>query len=84
MQQFSGEKDTPVIRKHANQMLCLTIAVLAMFLSGCAAKTAYRFSSKAVTQISYNPKNCIETISGKFKCKDVVFTVAAIEPVKNK
>jgi PBP1b-binding outer membrane lipoprotein LpoB len=84
MQQFSGKKNANVIRKSGSQMIYLALAVLAMFLSGCAGKTAYRFSSKSVTNISYNPKNCTETFNGKFKCRDVVFTVATIEPLKNK
>ncbi len=84
MQQSFGKKNAPVIRKTANRMLCLAIAAMAMFQSGCAGKALYRFSAKSVTNISYNPKNCTETLNGKFKCKDVVFTVATIEPVKSK
>ena len=83
MQKFSGKKSA-LIRRTPSLMLCLAIAVMPMFLSGCAAKMAYRFSAKSVTQVSYNPKNCSETLDGKFRCKDVVFTVATIEPVKSK
>lgn len=84
MQQFSGKKNTPVVRKTANQKLYLALVLMPMFLSGCAVKTFYKFSAKSVTQISYDPRNCAETFDGKFKCKEVVFTVAAIEPIKNK
>jgi len=83
MQKLSGKKNATVVRKRASQMIYLAIAVLAMFLSGCdAAKSAYRFSAKSVTKITYDPKNCTETVGGKFRCKDVVFTVASIEPIK--
>ena len=83
MQQFSGKKNATVISKGAHQMVCLTMAVLAMFLSGCAAaKSTYRFSAKSVTRITYDPKNCSETVDGRFKCKEVVFTVNSIQPIK--
>ncbi len=84
MQQFSGKQNATISRKIANHITCLAVAGLAMLLSGCAAKTAYKFSAKSVTQINYNPKNCAETFNGKFKCKEVIFTVATIEPVKSK
>jgi hypothetical protein len=84
MQQLYGKKNELVIRKTARQMLYLALAVVAMFQSGCAVKTFYRFSAKSVTHVSYDPKNCVETPDGKFKCNNVVFTVATIEPVKSK
>jgi uncharacterized lipoprotein YajG len=85
MQQFSGKKNATVISKCTSQMVCLTIAVLAMLFSGCAAaKSTYRFSANSVTRITYNPKNCAETVDGRFKCKEVVFTVTSIQPIKDK
>jgi PBP1b-binding outer membrane lipoprotein LpoB len=85
MQQFSGKKDAPVAGKNASQMVYLAIAILAMFLSGCAAaRSTYRFSANAVTRITYDPKKCAENVDGTFKCKEVVFTVKAIEPIKTK
>jgi len=84
MQQFSGKKNVNVGRKTVRHITCLAVVVLAMLLSGCAAKTVYKFSAKSVTNVSYNPKDCTETFNGKFRCKDVIFTVATIEPVKDK
>ncbi len=84
MQQFSRKKNANVGRKTARHITCLAVVVLAMLLSGCAARTAYKFSAKSVTNVSYNPKDCTETFNGKFKCKDVIFTVATIQPGKNK
>ena len=84
MQQFSGKKNATVDCKTASYTACLAIAVLAMVLSGCAVKSAYRFSAKSVTNVSYNPKDCTETFGGRFKCKDVIFTVSKIEPIKDK
>jgi len=83
MLQFSGKKSATVTRKTASPVLYLAIAVMPMFLSGCTVKTLYRFSAKSVTNVSYDPRNCAETLDGKFKCKDVVFTVATIEPIKS-
>jgi hypothetical protein len=82
MRQFFRQKGATVIRKTSKLMLYLVLAVMPMFLSGCAVRTAYKFSAKSVTQINYNPKNCTETFGGKFRCKDVVFTVTKIEPDK--
>ena len=84
MQELSASKTAPVMRRTARQNFCLAITVAAMLLSGCAVKTAYRFSAKSITRVSYDPKNCAETVDGRFKCKDVVFTVATIEPAKEK
>jgi hypothetical protein len=77
MQQFSE-------KKNATAAGCLIIAGMWMLLSGCTVAKNYKFSSKAVTNVSYNPKDCVEMVNGKFKCKDVVFTVATIEPIKSK
>jgi len=85
MQHFSGKKNATVVRKTSSLVCCLAITVMAMFLSGCAAAAKnYKFSSKSVTNVSYNPKTCVEMTNGRFKCKDVVFTVSTIEPIKNK
>jgi len=81
MRQFFRQKGATVIRKTSELMLYL-LAVMPMLMTGCAVRTAYKFSAKSVTQINYNPKNCTETVGGKFRCKDVVFTVTKIEPVK--
>ena len=84
MQQFSGKTNVPAAGKSASQMIYLAVAVLAICLSGCAAKTAaYRFTAKSVTKITYDPKNCAETLDGRFRCKEVVFTVTSIQPIKD-
>jgi hypothetical protein len=51
--------------------------------AGCATKRTYHFTAKSVTRISYDPAKCTELPDGRFKCKDVVFTVSSIEPNKN-
>ena len=84
MQQLSEKKSAPAGRNAATQKICLTIAVAAMLMSGCTVKTNYRFNARSITKVSYDPKNCAETTDGKYKCKDVVFTVATIEPAATK
>ena len=66
------------------RLLCLVVPLLALMLSACAIqKPMYRFRVNSISKISYDPRNCTEMPDGKFKCKDVVFTVKSIEPVKN-
>jgi hypothetical protein len=55
-------------------------AILPLLLNACAIQKSYRFTTKSVTKISYNPRSCTELPDGRYKCKDVVFTVSAIEP----
>jgi hypothetical protein len=54
------------------------LAVTLTWLTGCAAHQPLRFSPKNVSRIQYNPRNCTQMPDGKFLCKDVVFTVAAV------
>jgi hypothetical protein len=53
-----------------------------LFLDACAVQQPFRFRPTSVTRVTYDPTRCIEMPGGKFKCKDVVFTVAAVEPAK--
>ena len=67
------------------RLLCLVVPLLALMMSACVVQhPMYRFRANSVSRISYDPKNCVEMPDGRFKCKDVVFTVQSIEPVKNK
>ena len=66
------------------RLLCLVVSLLALMMSACAFhQPMYRFHANSVAKISYDPRNCVELPDGKFKCKDVVFTVTSIEPIKN-
>jgi hypothetical protein len=58
-------------------------SLLALFMTACAIpRPMYRFHANSVSRISYDPKNCVAMPDGRFKCKDVLFTVNVIEPVK--
>lgn len=65
------------------RLLCLAVPLLALLMSACAVqKPMYRFRASSVSRITYDPKRCAELPDGSFRCKDVVFTVNSIEPVK--
>jgi hypothetical protein len=58
----------------------LAVAVaMPLMLGACAAQKPYRFKAGSVTKISYNPNRCTELPDGRYKCQDVVFTVASIQ-----
>ena len=59
--------------------LSTALAIALTWLTGCAAHQPLRFSPKNVSHIQYNPRNCTEMQDGRFLCKDVVFTVAAVD-----
>jgi hypothetical protein len=40
----------------------------------------FRFTAKSITRISYDPAHCSQLPDGRFQCKDVVFTVATVQP----
>jgi len=66
------------------RLLSLVAPLMALMMSACVMQhPMYRFHANSVSKISYDPKNCVELPDGRFKCKDVVFTVNTIEPVKN-
>ena len=67
------------------RLLSLVVPLMTLMMSACAMQhPMYRFRANSVSKISFNPKNCVEMPDGRFKCKDVVFTVQSIEPVKDK
>jgi hypothetical protein len=80
-----GEKFMPKKADKTLRLLSLVVPLLALMMSACVMQhPMYLFRANSVSKISYDPKNCVEMPDGRFKCKDVVFTVKSIEPVKNK
>ena len=66
--------------KSRSSVLCLILPILVLFLNACAVQQPFRFHAKSVTKVTYDPNNCTQLPDGKFKCKDVIFTVATVEP----
>ena len=60
--------------------LATLVTISTFLLSGCAVQNRYAFSPKAISRVTYNPKDCKEQPDGTFRCKQVVFTVNAIQP----
>lgn len=60
--------------------LLLLTPALVMLLTACAAQKPFQFHANSITKISYDPKNCTELPNGKFRCKNVIFVVSAVEP----
>jgi len=60
--------------------LLLLTPVLMLLLNACAVQKPFQFHANSITKISYDPKNCTELPNGKFRCKDVIFAVSAVEP----
>ncbi len=71
-----------LLAKTSHRALLLLTPVLIALLSGCAAQKPFQFHANAIQKISYDPKNCTELPDGKFRCKDVVFTVSSVEPIQ--
>lgn len=75
---------------NSQQTLCgdslrvIVAAALSLTLTACAVQKPFRFAPRNVSRITYDPKNCVEMPNGKFKCKDVIFTVAAVEVPRDK
>lgn len=59
-------------------------AALLLTLTACTVQKPFRFAPRTVSRITYDPKNCVEMPNGKFKCKDVIFTVATVEVPRDK
>ncbi|HKF22649.1 MAG TPA: hypothetical protein VKE93_13855 [Candidatus Angelobacter sp.] len=72
------------VARNAKQVLRSLIPFTLLFLTACAVQNTYRFTSKSITRVTYDPKQCVELPDGRYKCKDVLFTVSAIEPVNPK
>ena len=70
--------------KTSRWCLLAAVAMASLLLNACAVQRSYRFTAKSVTKISYNPNRCVELPDGPYNCKDVVFTVSSIQPVKVK
>jgi hypothetical protein len=83
MQELVQPPPSAVARK-AKPVLRPLIPFTLLFLTACAVQNSYRFTAKSVTRISYDPKQCVELPDGRYKCKDVLFTVSAIEPDNSK
>ena len=64
----------------------MTISLLAgiFLLNACAAQKAFRFLPRSITRINYDPNRCTQLPDGRFKCKDVVFTVATVDAKETK
>ena len=71
----------PAMPRSRMRILFLILPLTILFLNACATmERPFRFHANSITKISYDPKNCTQMPDGKFKCKDVIFTVAAVEP----
>jgi hypothetical protein len=59
--------------------LITTCTALLLMLTGCAAERSFRFAPQNVSRIQYDPRSCAQLPDGRFLCKQVVFTVAAVD-----
>jgi len=57
----------------------ITLAPALLALTACAVQRPFHFAPRNISKISYDPKNCVEMLDGKFKCKDVIFTVNTVQ-----
>jgi hypothetical protein len=67
---------------HAALKTAASITACTLFLlmlSGCAAQKPLRFAPRNISRIQYDPHSCTQMPDGKFRCKDVVFTVTAVK-----
>ena len=71
-----------VVKQARTVILLVLVSVMMVFLQGCAFQRPFHFHPSSVTRITYNPSRCKEIPGGQFKCSDVVFSVAAVEPEK--
>ena len=73
----------PVVnRRRRTRIVVLAVTVVVFILDGCAIQRPFHFRPASVTRVTYDPNHCSEMPDGKFKCKDVVFTVSTVEPAK--
>ena len=56
-----------------------TITAFLLMLAGCAVQRPLRFTPKSISKIQYDPQRCTQTPDGRFRCKDVVFTVTSVD-----
>jgi len=79
------QKPSPAVHCSATGRKFVLLAVapaLIIALSGCALHKPFLFHPSSVTRVTYDPKTCTEMPDGRFKCRDVVFTVSTVEPAK--
>ena len=62
----------------------MAVAAGLLPLTACAVQRPFRFAPRNISKISYDPKNCVEMLDGKFKCQDVIFTVNAVQIASDK
>lgn len=55
------------------------LSTLLFVLTGCTAQKPLRFTPRSISRIQYDPNHCTQTPDGRFRCKDVVFTVTSID-----
>ena len=71
-----------VVKQARTVVPLVLVYAMMVFLQGCAMQRPFHFHPSSVTRITYNPSRCKEIPGGQFKCSDVVFSVAAVEPEK--
>jgi hypothetical protein len=71
--------EAPVLKKFCLGPFSMAVAAVLLALTACAVQKPFRFAPKSISRISYNPKNCSQMPDGTFRCRDVIFTVTAVE-----
>jgi len=82
MSMISPNSFRAVVKQARTVILLVLVSVMVVFLQGCIVQRPFHFHPSSVTRITYNPSRCKEIPGGQFKCSDVVFSVAAVEPGK--
>jgi len=81
--QTSFSIQAPVVSgRRRTSIVLLAVTIVVFFLDACAVQRPFHFRPASVTKVTYDPNRCSEMPDGKFKCKDVVFTVGIVEPEK--
>jgi hypothetical protein len=75
----STNMEASVLKKFRLGPLSTAAAAVLLALTACAVQKPFRFAPKSISRISYNPKNCSQMMDGTFRCRDVIFTVTAVE-----
>ena len=71
--------EASVLKKSRLGPLRLAVVAMLLALTACAVQKPFRFAPKSISRISYNPRNCSQMPDGTFRCRDVIFTVTAVE-----
>ena len=72
----------PGRNKFCRTGVAMTVAAAFLTLTACAVQRPFRFTPKSISRIVYDPRNCSQMLDGKFKCRDVIFTVTTVEVPK--